>query len=278
MNPIDEYIMAKEAAGFGKKVGDFFKSDPGRIAAGAIGTTMATAGLMAAPTAANKVYQAATKRQRFNEMLDMNTDLAAFKNESPEAEKQFNAMYNSLHRLSPKFARDPLVAGSYMRQMTMNPDNAGKVLVESIKGHPASSMPSMGDAWRAGAGAGGRVVGMGIERGMDPNYGAQQRLKGMELQRGLRDVGRDLAVPDSRYQMEQEKRDLELQRDVGKVQQDLAGPTPLETLREEAEEAKLISELGSRPSPSYDQIRKNVAEMELEAKQERLAKDMHGGQ
>ena len=118
MNPVDEYFMTKAAAegGWGQAL---------RNAAVHTGAGLALAG---APILASKAYNAIAKGSRFNNMLENNEDLQAMHQQDP---KRFSLMFDSLHNMSPTFASDPLVAGSYMRKMMANPANAGGVLVDA---------------------------------------------------------------------------------------------------------------------------------------------------
>lgn len=109
---------------------------------GRIGTQAAIVGGVGILAAgAQKTYLAITKKRDFDAMLEHNPDLAEHQAANPQ---QFNQHYSSLRSMNPLFAKDPVVAGSYMRQMSMNPGTAGKVLVESLnslqKGGPKSPM------------------------------------------------------------------------------------------------------------------------------------------
>lgn len=46
---------------------------------------------------------------------------------------KFNAHYNSLRKMNPGYAEDPIIAGTMMRQMSMHPNTAGKVLMEGLE-------------------------------------------------------------------------------------------------------------------------------------------------
>lgn len=137
-NPVDEYL--KSCAPVEKKAGlmDTVRGSFGRAFSGPeLGTlawqTAAVGGVSALVGAARKAYDAATKSTDFKSMLDVNPDLVESHAENP---KMFNQYYSSLRNLSPAFAADPVVAGSYMRQMTEHPYNAGNVLVNSVGASP----------------------------------------------------------------------------------------------------------------------------------------------
>lgn len=150
MNPFDQYLKTKEAKQKKASAAGRFASgmtqgakrvlDPSEL--GRIGTQAAVvggAGLLVG--AAQKTYLAITKKRDFDAMLQHNPDLAEHQAANPQ---QFNQHYSSLRMMNPMFAKDPVVAGSYMRQMSMNPGTAGKVLVESLnslqKSAPKSQM------------------------------------------------------------------------------------------------------------------------------------------
>jgi len=148
-NPIDAYLSEKNA-GFFDSVGKGFKQEAqnfGTAGLGSelfrrgVGSALAVGGALATTTAAagaSKLYNAATKSRDFKKMLDHNPDLAESHKENP---KQFNQMFSTLRMFNPAFSRDPIVAGTYMRQMTQNPLTAGSLAVEAL-GHTGSLPPS----------------------------------------------------------------------------------------------------------------------------------------
>lgn len=186
-NPLDAYFMEKDALGFSPATAGKMKD----IASSSLVQFGVGAAIMAAPAVAEKIYNAATKRHSYNQMLQQNPELSYARDENPE---QFNNFYNSLYRMNPQFARDPVVAGAYMNQMAANPATAGRVVVESTRG-VSTSLPSFGDAWRSGAQAGTKAFGKEYDELTHPkNDGAfaeqERRIKGMELQQKERDLMR----------------------------------------------------------------------------------------
>lgn len=135
MNPLDEYLMEKEAAGgFGAAVSQASKaakgiagSETAKGIAVAVGSTALLAGL--AP-AAQKIWGAMTRQSDFKEMMGTNPDLHDIRQENPQF---FNQAYNSLRRINPTFGGDPIIAGAYMRKMMANKDAAGLTLAQSVK-------------------------------------------------------------------------------------------------------------------------------------------------
>ena len=141
-NPLEDYLQAKEASGgaeFMKGLRGSVSGMGGAYGAGstlgrkALGAGAAVAGASAATLAGlalTKVYDAATKSRDFKSMLDENADLAQKYEEDP---KTFNRMFSTLRTFNPAFSRDPIVAGSYMRQMTEDPMHAGTAAVEALQ-------------------------------------------------------------------------------------------------------------------------------------------------
>jgi hypothetical protein len=139
MTPIDDYLQTKEAApAWVKEVGrgamDVAKPRQTGQFLAQLGLVAGGVGLAAA---ARQAYHAITKRSDFDAMMGANPDLKEFQRENP---KQFTQHYNSFRRMNPQFASEPTVAGTYMRQMSLNPESAGKTIVESIGGQAPDPM------------------------------------------------------------------------------------------------------------------------------------------
>lgn len=141
-NPVDDYLeisVEKNAAqlglnfpghGYGARVlGGIGRIDPERVGnlVGMVGLVGGSALLISAAKAAQL---AVTKSSDYKKMLEVNPDLAEHQANDP---KMFNQHYSSLRSLNPRFAKDPVVAGAYMRRMSEFPSNAGPILVESLK-------------------------------------------------------------------------------------------------------------------------------------------------
>lgn len=175
INPVDEYLLLKEAAnGVATATSGNSWGPALRNAAIQGGVGLAVA---AAPFAANAVYNAVAKRGRYNQMLEHNEDLHAMREEDP---KRFNQFYSSLHSMSPEFAGDPIVAGTYMRQMMANPSGAGKVLVEARSG--AKNLPTspMGDSVRGL----GQPMGKAIVESLNAQDAAAAKARAAKAQAG----------------------------------------------------------------------------------------------
>ena len=126
MSPLDTYLLSKEAGWkdrFAQNVGD-----------GVVQTAVGLAMVGAVP-AVKGIYNAISRKKHFSDMMHQNSDLDEIRRDNP---RQFNHHYSSLRNMNPTFASDPIVAGSYMRQMGMSPGTAGSVVVESLRSLPSS--------------------------------------------------------------------------------------------------------------------------------------------
>lgn len=128
--PLDEYFMAKESGFWSGLRAPFQAESLGRTVGGAALTAgIAAAGAATVP-AGKALFGAITKQHDYNQMMENNPDLHDIKSMNPT---MFNQMYTSLRGANIRFARDPLVAGAYMRRMGNNPEAAGMILAESMK-------------------------------------------------------------------------------------------------------------------------------------------------
>lgn len=132
--PLDEYLETKVAA----PAGDFARSmgrsmfNPQALGQAA-GAGAVAAGLGLAGGAASKIIGAITKNRDFKQMMEFAPDLEQNRSNNPN---RFNQQYSSLRRFNPAFAGDPVIASSYMRQMSEMPEAAGGVLVNAIGAAP----------------------------------------------------------------------------------------------------------------------------------------------
>lgn len=140
--PIDEFLEtygSPETEKTANQTAFGFAQNPGRLAqfgqnfgkamVGGLGAGAATAAVGIGAMAAKSIMSAATKSRDFRAMLENNEDLGAHHANDP---RRFNQLYTSLHTMNPAFAQDPIVAGTYMRQMLENPMNAGGILAQTI--------------------------------------------------------------------------------------------------------------------------------------------------
>jgi len=125
--PIDQYEEMRKTAGFTDAFGKAFSGETlGNVAAIGAGTAAIAGGGIVA----NKIRMAITKKRDFDAMLHHSPDLVHARNANPEL---FAQQYTSLRNVSPQFARDPLIAGTYMRNMSEFPGAAGTTLVNAAK-------------------------------------------------------------------------------------------------------------------------------------------------
>lgn len=131
-NALDEYLTLRKTAfgplgpSFGRMALMGAREGAAQaVGQGAVGLAAAGIGI-----AAMKAYRAVRKRKDFRDMLEQNPDLAAYQESDP---MKFNAHYNSLRSMNPGYAEDPIIAGTMMRQMSMHPNTAGKVLMEGLE-------------------------------------------------------------------------------------------------------------------------------------------------
>lgn len=144
-NPIDEYLShgQEKQANFGQAMA---RGATQAFSGEGLGKLVVQTGLVAGATAligaARKAYGAATKSTDYRTMMDLNPDLGEHQERDP---RMFNQHYTSLRNLNPTFASDPVVAGSYMRQMSEFPHNAGSILVQSIQSAPRNPQSRLKD-------------------------------------------------------------------------------------------------------------------------------------
>lgn len=154
-NPFETYFKEKTSAAqlsFPGMGGGALASAGKRLAGAAgnaaIGAT-AAAGAAGLGVAATKIYDAITKKNDFKTMLENNADLTDHFHQNP---KFFNLAYSSLRSTSPQFAKDPIVAGHYMRRIMENQENAGGLIMEAMNNAPkAPHNTPMLDAFSKGS-------------------------------------------------------------------------------------------------------------------------------
>jgi hypothetical protein len=127
MNPVDEYLE-KWAGSWTKPL--WKQSVRPALALGAVGAGL-SAGVFVAEQGLRRGWSALTKKRDFDEMMHQNPGLREKQRRDP---KMFAAFYNSLRRMNPRFAADPIVAGTYMAQMSEEPQTAGNIIVNSLGG------------------------------------------------------------------------------------------------------------------------------------------------
>lgn len=130
-NPVDTFLLEKKALnlrGMAQAAGPRLRQAGSSAATGAL-TAGGALGAAALAGAAGKLYDAATKTRDFNRMLEANPHLQEHLQDDPA---HFNRLYTSLRTLAPDFAREPMVAGSYMfNALNMGREQAGMVAVDA---------------------------------------------------------------------------------------------------------------------------------------------------
>ena len=132
-NPAEDFLEdygSKEAA-FGQQAAAFGQAGAKAFGAAALqGVAAAGASALVAGTVmgAQHVYQALTRERDFKKMMEANEDLHVMHQSDP---RKFNLAFNSLRSMNADFAKDPFVAGSYMRAAAENP-TGGSMLAERV--------------------------------------------------------------------------------------------------------------------------------------------------
>lgn len=140
MNALDSYLKTKTAA-----PGSSFMQGLSNVLSPqglgqAAGAAAVAGGVGLAGGAAQKIIGAITKKRDFDMMMRYAPDLQDEQTRNPEL---FNRQYSSLRAMNPQFAADPIIAGTYMRRMSLSPESAGSMLVESL-GHRQKPTPEPG--------------------------------------------------------------------------------------------------------------------------------------
>ena len=145
-NPAEEFLREKRAFSFGGAARGALNAGKsfGGIAGTAAAMGVGAAAFAGAAVAANKMYNAATKSRDFRSMLEANPDLKVHLKEDPAG---FNRMYTSLRTLAPEFAKEPMVAGHYMRQGMEGPiEGRGGVALNAVQARKPQQMGPASEA------------------------------------------------------------------------------------------------------------------------------------
>jgi hypothetical protein len=122
------------------------------LAGGLVGA--ATVGAQGLVMGIRKAYNVLASGKRFEGMLDVNPSL---KKEDPN---KVRLAFNTLNRLNPTFAKDPLVAGTFVRK-TLDTDIGGGMAVD-----PATASMLTGSAGTAAMPDIGRSMGVVMAKGL----------------------------------------------------------------------------------------------------------------
>jgi hypothetical protein len=153
MNPLEEFLMVKAAADFPGMVGMMGKT-MGKSLAQGVGAGAGAAGLAAVGIGIHGVYNAITAKRDFRNMLEWNQDL------HDKDPRLLNQSFRTLRRFAPDMSKDPLVAGSMLRNMVEAPGGVAGMMHEAISGQKNIPQPIM-EGWMKGTQQG---VGEGMKR------------------------------------------------------------------------------------------------------------------
>lgn len=148
-NPLEDFLdeygekTALDWKGVGQHAGGALLG----AAAAAGGTALIGAGAMAA----QHLYDAATSKRDFRGMMQWNQDL------HHEDQRLVNQSFRTLRRFAPDLSKDPLVAGSMVRQMVQAPQGAAGIMQQALQGQKNVPSPVL-DAYM---GAAGKSMGTG---------------------------------------------------------------------------------------------------------------------
>jgi hypothetical protein len=161
MNPIEEFLLVKTALKAPRQAGMF--GQIGNFMAQGLGAGLGAAVLTGGALAVRNIYNAATAKKDFKEMLQWNQDLHG------ADQRLLNQSFRSLRTFAPDMAKDPLVAGSMVRRMVEAPQGVAGIMGEAIQGQRGLPAPLM-ESFTEGAQAGvGRGVGTFQPFGLPPS-------------------------------------------------------------------------------------------------------------
>ena len=204
MNPVIEFLTMKE-----KRAG-FFGSLKRALGGEALGHYMAPAVASAGVAAAglglkagyDLIREKLTKQRDYKAMVEANPALRGM------SARQVNMVYGSLRRLSPTMARDPLIAGSFVRKtielapesgLSIDPLTA-KTIAETQKNisQAKSSKTSVYEAMLSGLGK--------QMPGLETSYGAQgPQFKGLGAEQAARAAGMPTTFAGAQEAKQREK-------------------------------------------------------------------------
>jgi hypothetical protein len=128
---VTDFLTEKKAFNVPQGVKDFGQA-AGKATLNAGATAVAGMAIGGAAVAVKKIFDAATKGRDFRSMLENNPDLAEVHAEDP---KRINMYFTTLRTFNPEFSKDPLVAGSYLKQMLSSPAAIGGQMAHALGDH-----------------------------------------------------------------------------------------------------------------------------------------------
>ena len=192
MDPIKDFVKFAFDQGMGKEAVPAWMTSPAAKAVGtaagiAIATPIAGAAVGGIGDLAGMAYNAITKKRDFNQMLEFNQDLRQMHKQDP---KMVNAAFSTLRRINPKYSRDPLVAGAFVRNLNEAPEGAFNAANTAASARMPETMMQQGYMGN---------IGKGTEMGM----------------KHLTDVPRDDPTQDyaRKMQLAREQRRMQIETD-----------------------------------------------------------------
>ena len=141
-NPLDEFLDE-----YGEKTALDWKGigqHTGNALLGAMGVAAGTALVGSGALAVQHIYNAATAKRDFRNMMEWNQDL------HHEDQRLVNQSFRTLRRFAPDMSKDPLIAGAMVRQMVQAPQGAAGIMQQALQGQKNIGSPII-DAYMSAA-------------------------------------------------------------------------------------------------------------------------------
>lgn len=151
MNPVETFLAEKIAM---PPIGDYSRRVGGQAGGALVQGLVAGAGtalIAAGASAAQHIYDAATAKRDFRQMLEWNKDLHG------ADQRLLNQSFRTLRQFAPDMSKDPLVSGALVRRMVEAPMGAAGIVQEAMGGQRLIPSPTR----EAFIGA----VGKGVQEG-----------------------------------------------------------------------------------------------------------------
>jgi hypothetical protein len=144
-NPLDDFLgeYGEKTAVDWDKAGKSIAEHGGNALVGAAAVGAGTAMLGGVGMAAQHIYNAATAKRDFRGMMQWNEDLAH------EDQRMVTQSFRTLRRFAPDMSKDPLVAGSVIRQMVQAPQGASGIMQQALQGQKNIGSPVMDNYMQA---------------------------------------------------------------------------------------------------------------------------------
>jgi hypothetical protein len=137
MNPVETFL-AEKLAMFPTGAAQAGRQLSGQIGGALVqglGAGLGAAALTGGALAVQNIYNAATSKKDFRQMLEWNRDLH-------EADPRLlNQSFRTLRSFAPEMSKDPLVAGALVRRMVESPMGAAGIIQEAMSGQRNITAP-----------------------------------------------------------------------------------------------------------------------------------------